>query len=71
MTKEEILGLKKLENSDQWNEAVNLLDSYIMEKFDTLTNAEHDELDKLSDLIYEYEELNNMLNSEDFEEGEL
>jgi len=71
MTKEEILGLKKLENSDQWNEAVNLLDTYIMEKFDTLTNAEHDELDKLSDLIYEYEELNNMLNSEDFEEGEL
>lgn len=71
MTKEEILGLAKLETEDQWNEAVDLLDTYIMERFNTLTNAEYDELDRLSDLIYEYEERNDMLSSEDFEEGEI
>jgi hypothetical protein len=71
MTKEEILGLEKLETEGQWNEAVDLLDTYIMERFNTLTNAEHDELDRLSDLIYEYEERNDMLFSEDFEEGEI
>jgi len=71
MTKEEILGLEKLETEAQWNEAVDLLDTYIMERFNTLTNTEHDELDRLSDLIYEYEERNDMLFSEDFEEGEV
>ena len=68
MTKEEILSLERLETEAQWNEAVDLLDTYIMERFNTLTNAEHDELDKLSDLIYEYEDRNDMLFSQDFEE---
>jgi antitoxin component HigA of HigAB toxin-antitoxin module len=58
MTKEEILGLDKLENAEQWDEAVELLDTYILERFNTLTNAEHDELNVLADLIYDYEELN-------------
>ena len=35
MTKEEILGLDKLENAEQWDEAVELLDTYILERFNS------------------------------------
>jgi antitoxin component HigA of HigAB toxin-antitoxin module len=62
MTKQEILALGKIENDQQLDEAVDLLDEYIMDKFDTLNATELKELEILSDLIYEYEEHTDILN---------
>lgn len=62
MTKQEILDLKKIETDAQLDEAVDLLDEYIGDKFESLTDKELDELDLLSELIYEYEERTDILN---------
>lgn len=56
MTKAEILALDKLETNEQLEEAIKFLDVYLDGDFENLPENELRDFDKLSDLIYEYEE---------------
>lgn len=57
MTKDEMLKLEKLENDDQLDFAIKYVDEYL-----DSNDVNNPELDKLSDLIYEYEERTDILN---------
>lgn len=61
MTKQEILDLSRLDTDVQLDEAIDYLDDYL-ERYNSLGDKELQEMDKLSDLIYEYEERTDILN---------
>lgn len=62
MTEEEMLKLERLETDDQNDQAVLYIDNHLrMLSQEELETGHHPELDKLSDLVYEFEERTDIL----------
>ena len=59
MTKEEMLKMEKLETDDQNEMAIAWIDEYL-----TANDMDNPELDKLSDLVWEFEERTDIMNRE-------
>ncbi len=59
MTKKEILALPRLETDEQLDEAIAYLDEHLFNPKDDLNGPE---VEKLTELIWEYEERTDILN---------
>lgn len=62
MTEQEILQLERLETDDQNDQAIEYIDAHLRRlSQQELETGHHPELDKLSDLVYEFEERTDIL----------
>lgn len=57
MTKKQMLKLERLENDDQNDQAIKYIDKYLKKN-----DMDNPELDKLSELVWEFEERTDILN---------